>query len=81
MANAAIIGDNKIPKTGYRRPAATGIPKHYIQGRKIGFSSPLFFNRFVIHSYYCMFQSERLDAVYYVFASPLLFFSLRRVPV
>lgn len=26
IATAAIIGDNKIPKTGYRTPAATGTP-------------------------------------------------------
>jgi len=27
MAAAAIIGDNKIPKTGNNKPAAIGIPK------------------------------------------------------
>ena len=26
IAAAAIIGDNKIPNTGYNTPAATGIP-------------------------------------------------------
>ncbi len=26
IAKAAIIGDNKIPKTGNKTPAATGIP-------------------------------------------------------
>lgn len=26
IAAAAIIGDNKIPKTGYKTPAAIGIP-------------------------------------------------------
>lgn len=27
IANAAIIGDNKIPKNGYKTPAAIGTPK------------------------------------------------------
>ena len=27
IANAAIIGDNKIPKNGNKTPAATGMPK------------------------------------------------------
>ena len=26
IANAAIMGDSKIPKTGYKSPAAIGIP-------------------------------------------------------
>ena len=26
IASAAIIGDNKIPKNGYKAPAAIGIP-------------------------------------------------------
>jgi len=27
IANAAIMGDNKMPVNGYNTPAATGIPK------------------------------------------------------
>ena len=27
IAKAAIIGDSRIPKNGYRNPAAMGIPK------------------------------------------------------
>ena len=26
IASAAIIGDNKIPKNGYKKPAAMGMP-------------------------------------------------------
>ena len=27
IANAAIIGDSKMPKNGYKSPAATGMPR------------------------------------------------------